>query len=103
MRERLKWVDRAVGDRIAAARRNAGITQVGLARRIDMSRASIANIEAGIQPVLVEMAFLLARELGVSPSDLIPLDTKDDTAVPVSDSVVISQVKEIAARTIEEE
>jgi transcriptional regulator with XRE-family HTH domain len=38
-----------------------------------MSRASIANIEAGKQGVQIQMVFELAEQLQISPSDLIPV------------------------------
>jgi len=37
-----------------------------------MSRGSIANIEAGRQRVPLHMLLVLARELAVKPSDLLP-------------------------------
>lgn len=68
----------ALGRRIQAHRRGR-LTQEQLASRLDppVTRAAIANIEAGKQGVLVYTLVQIASHLGVSPPELLPSDEFD--------------------------
>lgn len=70
----------AVGDRVKAARMEAGWTQQDLCGQIGLSRTSIANIELGRQRLLLHQVFLLADALSVSVSDLIGVEVARPTA-----------------------
>jgi DNA-binding XRE family transcriptional regulator len=66
---------KAFGARLAQAREAAGITQQSLAEKVGLSRASIANIEAGRQRVLLHQAIEIGAALRLSSiADLLPLD-----------------------------
>jgi transcriptional regulator with XRE-family HTH domain len=68
----------AIGTRIAAARKNAGVTQVKLADAVGLSRASIANIEVGNQDTTLTNMAAIARALGVTCDHLVR-DPGDDS------------------------
>lgn len=61
-----------LGRRIREAREAAGLTQEELALRVDLSRASIANVERGNQRVALHKFVELAQALGVEPMRLLP-------------------------------
>jgi transcriptional regulator with XRE-family HTH domain len=65
---------RVFGSRLREAREQADVTQEELARRVDLSRTSITNIEKGRQRVLLHQLLDLAGALKVAPSDLMPAD-----------------------------
>ena len=63
------------GMRVAEARAKAELTQTELGEQIGLSRASVANIEAGRQRVVLHQAIKIAGVLGTeSLADLLPLD-----------------------------
>lgn len=62
---------RRFGLAVKKRREEMNLTQDDLAKRVELSRGSIANIEAGRQKVLLHHVFMLARFLNVDPSDLI--------------------------------
>jgi len=63
------------GRRLAAVRDSSGMTQTDLAKLIGLSRASIANIEAGRQKIMLHQLLAMTRALKLrSPSELIPTD-----------------------------
>ncbi len=68
-----RYVYQALGLKVSKARRKLGLTQKALSEKVGLSRASIANIEAGRQNVLVHQlyAFSEALELG-DASALLP-------------------------------
>lgn len=86
---------RALGGRVARLRRQLGLTQVGLAHRSGMSRASIASIEAGRQRIAVDQLYELGAALGVARvSDLIPMEVPDAAAAaPIEGQRVVSPVQ----------
>lgn len=53
-----------IGTNLARLRRREGITQGTLARRLGMSRSSIANIEVGRQLAPVETLYAITEALG---------------------------------------
>lgn len=59
-----------IGLRVRQARKAARLTQDQVGWSVGLTRASIANIEAGRQGVLFETAIQLARTLGVTPDYL---------------------------------
>ena len=59
------------GERVRRAREGK-FTQTELAHQVGMSRGSIANIEVGRQRIPLHMLVVLARELEVDPSSLLP-------------------------------
>lgn len=48
------------------------MTQERLASRLEISRASLANIEIGRQRILVHQLYSIAQAIGLQPSDLLP-------------------------------
>ena len=65
---------RDVGRHIKCYREGANRTQAQLAIEIGISRASLANIEAGRQQVLLHHLYAIANALDLgSPGDLMPV------------------------------
>lgn len=62
---------KALGGRIAALRKDSGITQVQLAAAMEVSQQTVASWEVGRRGVPVASLPLLARTLGVSVETLI--------------------------------
>ncbi len=60
------------GSRVRALRERRQVTQEELARRVDLSRTSITNIEKGRQRVLLHQILDLANALDAKPADLFP-------------------------------
>jgi transcriptional regulator with XRE-family HTH domain len=63
---------RMFGDRVRELRENRSVTQEELARRVQLSRASITNIEKGRQRVLLHQMINIADALDAKPSELMP-------------------------------
>jgi transcriptional regulator with XRE-family HTH domain len=61
-----------IGAVVRDRRKLLRMTQDKLARRLAISRASLANVETGRQRLLVHQLYRLATELGLQPSDLLP-------------------------------
>lgn len=58
------------GERIAAARKAAGVTQLQLAEKIGKTKSSIANYESGFREPDSETIYAIAQVLGVTPQSL---------------------------------
>ena len=70
-----------LGWSIRRYRKGAGRTQAQLAAEIGISRASLANIEAGRQQVLVHYIYAIAEALDLdSPMALMPTTPKDQSS-----------------------
>jgi transcriptional regulator with XRE-family HTH domain len=66
---------RDFGRKLAVLRNEAGLTQAGLARKIGMSRASLANIERGEQRVYLHQFLSVLSALGRTKlEDLLPAE-----------------------------
>lgn len=73
----VKPIYEILGKRIKGLRKNLGQTQDQMAKQMNISRASLANIEAGRQQVLVHHLFAFARALQLkSPAELLPTTTE---------------------------
>ena len=79
-----------LGQRVKERRKSIDLTQEQLSTQIGISRASIANIEAGRQLVFVHHLFAIAQVLGVdSVAMLLPLPKKGrqiEESLPLPDS-----------------
>src|ERR1700720_1113824 len=61
-----------LGRAIRSRREALKMTQSDLAKYLELSRASITNIELGKQSVLVDQLFRFAEALKTEPSNLLP-------------------------------
>lgn len=76
-----------LGRRIKKYRKSEDITQNQLAAQIGISRASLANIEAGRQQVLVHHLFGIAQALNIDSLDKLLPTTK---TTPPSENLITS-------------
>lgn len=85
---------RAVGERIRTARERqpARLSQATLAKQLEISRASIVNIEAGRQHAPLYLLWKIARHLDVELLSLIP--SKADLAVTPSTAILDDEMRE---------
>lgn len=70
--QRMEYFYRELGRSIRQAREAVGLTQEELAQRVDLSRASVANIERGNQGVALHKFLELSQALGIDPMRLLP-------------------------------
>jgi transcriptional regulator with XRE-family HTH domain len=63
---------RVFGSRLRELREEKSVTQEELAKRVELSRTSITNIEKGRQRIMLHQLVELAEALDANPSDLIP-------------------------------
>jgi len=75
--------DRDVGLRLQRARKERGITQEELAKRLGLPRPSYANIESGRQRIPLDVIWRAAVVLAVSMTSLVPepLSRRRDAAL----------------------
>lgn len=64
---------RSLGERIREAREKTGATQDDLARVVGLSRTSVTNIERGRQGVQAYLLVKIARTLGLTVQQLLPV------------------------------
>ncbi len=74
------------GNRVRELREEKNVTQEELARRVDLSRTSITNIEKGRQRILLHQLVDIAAALDAKPQDLMPSDEGKSTP-PMSEDV----------------
>jgi len=73
----MKTINKDIGDRISKWRRGAGLKQSEVAKKLNLSRASIANIEGGRQAVTVETLISISKLSGISVTAFIGDTGKD--------------------------
>ena len=66
-----RTLQQRVGTRIRAARDALGLSQEHVARRVGMTRSSIANLEAGRQDMNISRLALVAAAVNLNLADLI--------------------------------
>lgn len=71
MSKPIETCHQAVGLRIKMTREFLSITQEELAKKVGISRGSLANIEVGRQRLLLHNIEEFAKALGVSPKHLL--------------------------------
>jgi transcriptional regulator with XRE-family HTH domain len=69
----------ALGREIRARREASKLTQGELAHLVNLSRASVTNIELGRQSILVDQLYRFADALGVSPPELLSAEVSRKT------------------------
>jgi transcriptional regulator with XRE-family HTH domain len=62
---------RAIGQRIAEARRSRGLTQEDLRRRVGNSKNAVSNWERGVSAPTIQNLRELCEALAVAPQDLL--------------------------------
>jgi transcriptional regulator with XRE-family HTH domain len=91
---------RAVGERIRAARerQTARLSQAALAEKLEVSRASIVNIEAGRQHAPLFLLWRIAEHLDVELLSLIPstADLAPAPRVAILDDEMREELKKYA-------
>lgn len=78
---------RQFGANVAAVRNRLGMVQADLARAVNLSRTSIANIEAGRQHIQIHLAYDIARALNLDVAELLPAIGSNRERMDVSDAV----------------
>ena len=80
------------GRNIKDLREKAGLTQDQLAKKLDLTRASVSNVEVGKQSVLAHRIPDFARALDVQIADLFPaIPVQEENQLDLAD-----QLKEVA-------
>ena len=69
---RKRDLQRLVGRRIRAARKNAGLFQRELAERVGVSRNQITSVELGVSDTGFTVIIDIARAVGVETRQLLP-------------------------------
>ncbi len=64
-------IDRTVGQRIAAAREESGLTQRAFAARLGWPHGTLANYESGRRRLTLALLAHIARTLGRSPASFL--------------------------------
>ena len=84
---------RLFGSRVRALREEKKVTQDELARRVELSRASITNIERGRQRVLLHQMVDIAQALDADPTELIPKSEPKPAALRADVARVVATLK----------
>lgn len=61
-----------IGARLKTQRRDIGITQIELARQVEVSRTSVTNIEAGLQKLPLHLLYRICSVLQLEASEVLP-------------------------------
>jgi transcriptional regulator with XRE-family HTH domain len=89
-----------VGSSIRAARgrHSPKMSQIALAKKVRMTRASIVNIEAGRQRPPLHLLWNIAEALGVEPAQLLPRRVDlDEVTQPVRlDKAAVAMIEDAA-------
>jgi transcriptional regulator with XRE-family HTH domain len=80
-----------LGERIKNARTQTGLKQEAFASYLNLSRASIVNIEKGRQHPPIHLLFVIAKVLNIEVTQLLPVFSASDEKVS---SILIKLVTE---------
>jgi transcriptional regulator with XRE-family HTH domain len=90
-----------LGKRITAARKDAGLTQDALGRAVGLSRASICNLENGVQQTTMHTLLAICEATGVTLSALVEGSAAGE-AVAASAAARAARLTTVALRRIEQ-
>ena len=82
-----------LGGRIKAARRKAGLKQEVFASHLQLSRASIVNVEKGRQHPTIHTLCVIAKVLDTDISELLPPTLSNDKLSPEWKKLVKKELK----------
>lgn len=87
----------AFGAQVRERRTALQLTQLELASRIELTRGSVANIEAGRQSVLLHQFLAIAAALQLKPAELLPSQREEPPGGEATDmpASVLDAVKAI--------
>lgn len=86
---------KSIGERIKTRRARHGITQIDLARKVGLSRTSIANIEAGQQNAPIHVLYDICLNLGLQPNELLPsMEEIYRTPMEVANAIALEMVSD---------
>ena len=85
-----------LGPRIAAARRQAGLSQAALAQRLKISASAMGMYEQGRREPSVETLVALSRELGVSTDYLLTGKPQDEAELERITRMLLDRVDQIS-------
>ena len=90
-----------IGATIRSKRRERDWSQETLAQKLGISRAALANIEAGRQRILVHQLYAFAEAVDLRPDQLLPparelVTVTDAMRVQMPDNLSAEQMKQIA-------
>ena len=92
---------RHIGMLIKTRRQKLEMNQERLAKKLGISRGSLANIETGRQNILVHQLYRIAAALDLTPVDFLPPPSMDQVStwhseLPLPDYLKSQQKKQIA-------
>lgn len=87
-----------IGEVIRAKRKTLGMTQHDLAKKLGISRGSLANVETGRQNMLVHQLYAYADALQLRPTDLVPdrASVADWSEIPLPSGLKPNQKAQLA-------
>lgn len=88
-----------IGQLIKKARVLSGLTQQDLSEEVNLTRASITNIERGKQKISMYTLYLIANALNISPKSLLP----EQSILQKSESPLYGNLTVIKNKTTKEE
>ena len=94
-------VYKTIGGIVRQKRRRLELPQAELARRLGISRATLANIETGRQRILVHQLYSLAEALDLKLMELLPpsvasMEASDWSQLPIPAGLKVQQKEQIA-------
>ena len=77
-----------IGERIKAARKNAGMTQKDLAEKLGIPYQGISQYERGIRKPKIDALVRISNALGVTLEDITPIQETEGYLLPVDPGMV---------------
>ncbi len=89
---------RVIGDRLKQQRIALGLSQDALAKRIELRRTSVTNIEGGQQKAPLHVLYRFCAALGIPIAEVLP--QLSEVRVPTREEIVVDdRVRVVTPRT----